>query len=106
LKKPQLDKHRMRCRNATFTCVDCHRTFAFPNYQQHTPCITEAEKYQGKLYKPVRDRVVGYTFCSFFYIFRPANRVRSCLRAFRGVDDAEGRCGQGRREADSAVGVA
>ncbi|BEI87183.1 hypothetical protein CcaverHIS002_0705290 [Cutaneotrichosporon cavernicola] len=50
VKKPQLDKHRQRCW-ASFTCLDCSTTFQNQDYKKHTSCISEAEKYQGKLYR-------------------------------------------------------
>ncbi|KAI9017883.1 hypothetical protein CLU79DRAFT_762127 [Phycomyces nitens] len=50
VKKPKLNQHGQRCR-ATFTCIDCSTTFAGYDYQSHTSCITEAEKYQKALYK-------------------------------------------------------
>ncbi|KAJ3056176.1 hypothetical protein HK097_007782 [Rhizophlyctis rosea] len=73
LKKPKLDQHTYRCHNAQFTCIDCNTTFTgtgvrmptqsdslkprgpddfcFVQYRTHTSCISEAEKYQGALYK-------------------------------------------------------
>ncbi|KAJ1645626.1 hypothetical protein J3B02_001262 [Coemansia erecta] len=51
LKKAKLDMHTQRCRNASFSCIDCSKDFAGTSYRQHTSCITEAEKYEGKLYK-------------------------------------------------------
>ncbi|GHJ88114.1 hypothetical protein NliqN6_4516 [Naganishia liquefaciens] len=50
IKKPQLDKHRNRCWS-TFSCIDCSTTFHGTDYKSHTSCISEAEKYQGALYK-------------------------------------------------------
>ena len=52
LKKNQVDKHAARCRNcAAVTCVDCQVTFWGNDYAAHTSCISEAEKYEGGLYK-------------------------------------------------------
>ena len=34
------------------SCIDCGRVFHGTEYKSHTSCISEAEKYQGKLYKP------------------------------------------------------
>ncbi|KAI9890031.1 MAG: hypothetical protein M1814_004547 [Vezdaea aestivalis] len=52
LTKKKLDVHRNnRCRDAIFTCLDCMKTFADTEYRSHTTCISEAEKYQGSLYK-------------------------------------------------------
>ncbi|WVQ78282.1 hypothetical protein IAT38_000367 [Cryptococcus sp. DSM 104549] len=51
VKKPKLDQHRSRC-FSSFTCLDCSTTFRNPSeYKSHTTCVTEAEKYQGALYK-------------------------------------------------------
>ncbi|ORX39891.1 hypothetical protein BD324DRAFT_615390 [Kockovaella imperatae] len=50
VKKPKLDQHRQRCW-ASFTCLDCSQTFNNQDYKKHTSCISEAEKYQGALYR-------------------------------------------------------
>ncbi|KAF4719800.1 hypothetical protein FOZ63_016416, partial [Perkinsus olseni] len=34
------------------SCVDCNQTFYGEEYSTHNKCISEAEKYMGKLYKP------------------------------------------------------
>ncbi len=51
LKKPKLDQHKSRCRNAMYTCLDCNTTFEGISYRQHTQCISEAEKYEKSLFK-------------------------------------------------------
>ncbi|KAJ2712875.1 hypothetical protein H4R19_002532 [Coemansia spiralis] len=51
LKKAKLDPHAQRCRNASFTCIDCNVDFVGTTYRQHTSCISEAEKYTGKMKK-------------------------------------------------------
>ncbi|KAJ2662188.1 hypothetical protein IW148_003077 [Coemansia sp. RSA 1199] len=51
LKKPKLDMHANRCHYASFSCIDCSVDFTGTSYRQHTSCISEAEKYEGKLYK-------------------------------------------------------
>ena len=33
-------------------CLDCGKNFHGDDYKDHTSCISEAEKYQGKLFKP------------------------------------------------------
>lgn len=33
------------------TCVDCNVTFEGDDYRQHISCISEAEKYEGALYR-------------------------------------------------------
>ncbi|KAI5848728.1 LYAR-type C2HC zinc finger-domain-containing protein, partial [Morchella snyderi] len=52
IKKPKLDSHRGQCRGAYFTCIDCNTTFSGNDHKTHTSCISEAQKYQGALYKP------------------------------------------------------
>lgn len=52
LKKNQVDKHASRCRSChAVTCVDCSVTFYGQDFEGHTVCISEAEKYEGALYK-------------------------------------------------------
>ncbi|KAL4778913.1 hypothetical protein BJX76DRAFT_108790 [Aspergillus varians] len=51
LTKKKLDPHRNQCRGASFTCIDCMVHFQGTTYRAHTSCMTEAQKYQGALYK-------------------------------------------------------
>lgn len=51
LTKKKLDPHRGRCRGASFTCIDCMVHFQGNEYKSHTSCMTEAQKYEGALYK-------------------------------------------------------
>ncbi|KAF2749618.1 hypothetical protein M011DRAFT_397486 [Sporormia fimetaria CBS 119925] len=51
LTKKKLDPHRNRCYGATFTCIDCMVHFQGTSYRSHTSCMTEDQKYQGKLYR-------------------------------------------------------
>ncbi|KAA8642078.1 hypothetical protein EYZ11_005618 [Aspergillus tanneri] len=51
LTKKKLDPHRNQCRGASFTCIDCMVHFQGTQYRSHTSCMTEAQKYQGALYK-------------------------------------------------------
>lgn len=49
LKKAKLDDHARRCRYATFSCIDCYRSFSSAeDYRAHTSCITEVQKYEKK----------------------------------------------------------
>ncbi|KAJ3308978.1 hypothetical protein HDV04_000583 [Boothiomyces sp. JEL0838] len=50
IKKPKLDQHYNRC-GSTFSCIDCSTSFQGQDYKKHNSCISEAEKYQGALYK-------------------------------------------------------
>lgn len=54
LKKAQVEKHFMtRCRqNNVFSCIDCGKDFWGKDYEQHTKCISEEEKYSGKNFVP------------------------------------------------------
>ncbi|EFQ98307.1 hypothetical protein MGYG_01340 [Nannizzia gypsea CBS 118893] len=51
LTKKKLDSHRGQCRGASFSCLDCMVHFQGTEYRSHTSCMTEAQKYQGALYK-------------------------------------------------------
>lgn len=52
LKKAKLDQHAQRCRNASFSCIDCYKTFKGTEYRSHFTCITEEQKYHKKDTKP------------------------------------------------------
>lgn len=53
LKKNQVEKHRYKCRGCcVVSCVDCGHNFRGSEYESHTKCISEEEKYSGKNYKP------------------------------------------------------
>ncbi|CAI7619623.1 unnamed protein product [Penicillium bialowiezense] len=51
LTKKKLDPHRGQCHGASFTCIDCMVHFWGTEYRAHTSCMSEAQKYQGALYK-------------------------------------------------------
>ncbi|ESZ95316.1 hypothetical protein SBOR_4291 [Sclerotinia borealis F-4128] len=51
LTKKKLDPHRNQCRGATYTCLDCMVHFQGLEYRSHTSCMSEAQKYQGALYR-------------------------------------------------------
>ena len=36
VKKPKLDAHKGRCRDAVFSCIDCSTTFQGTDYRSHT----------------------------------------------------------------------
>ena len=48
LKRNQVEKHRC---HSGYTCVDCSRTFYGDEFKAHITCVTEAEKYEGSLFK-------------------------------------------------------
>lgn len=49
--KKKLQQHQRSCHGSYFTCIDCSTTFYGNDHQKHTSCISEAEKYEGALYK-------------------------------------------------------
>ena len=53
LKKNQVEKHyQNECPNCeVLSCIDCGKDFFGDEYASHTKCVSEAEKYQGALYK-------------------------------------------------------
>uniref|UniRef100_A0A1I8EXU9 Zf-LYAR domain-containing protein n=2 Tax=Wuchereria bancrofti TaxID=6293 RepID=A0A1I8EXU9_WUCBA len=50
LKKNQVDKHGFKCRDATYSCLDCGQAFSIGTYKNHIKCVTENKKYGGKNY--------------------------------------------------------
>ncbi|KAH9844484.1 cell growth-regulating nucleolar protein-like [Teratosphaeria destructans] len=51
LTKKKLDQHRNQCYGCSFSCLDCMVHFNGTEYRAHTSCISEAQKYQGHLYR-------------------------------------------------------
>jgi len=51
VKKPKLAKHLQSCRSYYVSCIDCSKVFAWNEWESHTSCISEAQKYQGSLYQ-------------------------------------------------------
>ncbi|CAD6502232.1 BgTH12-02471 [Blumeria graminis f. sp. triticale] len=56
LTKKKLDAHRNQCHGASYTCLDCMVHFSGFEYRAHTSCISEAQKYQGALYRPGKEK--------------------------------------------------
>eukprot|EP00946_MAST-07B_sp_MAST-7B-sp1_P001626 g1626.t1 len=53
LKRNAVDKHCLRCRDCwDLVCVDCNKVFSGEAFRSHVTCMSEAERYQGKLYRP------------------------------------------------------
>ncbi|KAL5149385.1 UBP1-associated proteins 1C [Glycine soja] len=48
LKKPKLSSHFRTCSAYKLSCIDCGEIFGRDTVQDHTQCITEAEKYGPK----------------------------------------------------------
>lgn len=51
IKKPKLAQHLQRCRSEYVSCIDCNVRFRRDEWQHHTSCVSEAQKYQGNLYQ-------------------------------------------------------
>ena len=53
LKRSAVDKHCLKCRDCwDLCCVDCNKIFSGEAFRAHVTCISEAERYQGALYRP------------------------------------------------------
>jgi len=52
VKKPKLAKHLASCGSYYVSCIDCNKVFAWNEWEVHTSCISEAQKYQGDQYQP------------------------------------------------------
>lgn len=52
VKKPKLAKHLEFCGSSYVTCIDCSKVFAWNEWEAHTSCVSEAQKYQGSLFQP------------------------------------------------------
>ena len=50
IRKCKVDEHYNRCGSDSYSCVDCGKDFSRSSACNHNACITEEEKYQGKLY--------------------------------------------------------
>lgn len=50
IKKPKIVQHFSSCYTNTVSCIDCSESFNQYDVQSHNSCVTEAQKYQGKLY--------------------------------------------------------
>lgn len=62
MKKPSVAKHYMqKCRGAEInvSCMDCLKDFYGEEYDEHTRCISEEEKYSGKDYVPKENQNAG-----------------------------------------------
>lgn len=52
VKKQKVDAHCQKCRSCwVLVCVDCNKEFEGDAFRAHTSCISEAEKYQGALFR-------------------------------------------------------
>lgn len=51
VKKPKLGKHLQMCGSHFVSCIDCSKVFRWDEWEAHTSCMSEAQKYQGNLYQ-------------------------------------------------------
>ncbi|KAF8475675.1 hypothetical protein BDZ91DRAFT_844399 [Kalaharituber pfeilii] len=89
LAKKKLDAHAWQCRGAQFTCLDCQTTFSGTEYRGHVKCISEAEKYMGKLYRGEKGRGKG----------KGANGNGNA-GAQNGQEEKDDKIGEGKREGE------
>ncbi|CAK0841703.1 unnamed protein product [Prorocentrum cordatum] len=59
VKKPKLARHLQVCGSGYVSCIDCSKVFAWNEWESHTSCVSEAQKYQGKLYEAKEDNKKG-----------------------------------------------
>ncbi|XP_046973092.1 cell growth-regulating nucleolar protein isoform X1 [Vanessa cardui] len=55
VQKPKVEKHyntKCRNKNPNLSCMDCFKDFLGSDYEAHTKCITEEERYSGKGFTP------------------------------------------------------
>ena len=52
VKKPKVPSHAASCGSYSFSCVDCMKLFDLDSIKNHTQCVSEVQKYQGKWNKP------------------------------------------------------
>lgn len=51
VKKPKLAMHLLKCQSQLVTCIDCNMRFNWDDWEHHTSCVSEAQKYQGHLFQ-------------------------------------------------------
>eukprot|EP00444_Apocalathium_aciculiferum_P009151 CAMPEP_0183385216 /NCGR_PEP_ID=MMETSP0370-20130417/1241_1 /TAXON_ID=268820 /ORGANISM="Peridinium aciculiferum, Strain PAER-2" /LENGTH=263 /DNA_ID=CAMNT_0025563163 /DNA_START=96 /DNA_END=882 /DNA_ORIENTATION=+ len=44
-------KHFQSCGSGYVSCIDCSKVFDWQTWEAHTSCVSEAQKYQGKLFE-------------------------------------------------------
>lgn len=59
VKKPKLAKHLLSCRSQYVSCIDCSMRFNWDDWEGHTSCISEAQKYQGNLFQEKQSQNKG-----------------------------------------------
>ena len=57
LKKNMVDKHSWSCKGCwKLACMDCGKEFEGEAYKEHMSCMSEAQRYEGKLYQPKENK--------------------------------------------------
>eukprot|EP00315_Gephyrocapsa_oceanica_P016768 CAMPEP_0185364944 /NCGR_PEP_ID=MMETSP1364-20130426/12735_1 /TAXON_ID=38817 /ORGANISM="Gephyrocapsa oceanica, Strain RCC1303" /LENGTH=345 /DNA_ID=CAMNT_0027965463 /DNA_START=107 /DNA_END=1144 /DNA_ORIENTATION=+ len=57
IKKPKVEAHMRKHPNAwVFCCMDCGARFEGEAYKEHTSCMSEAQRYEGKFYVPKENK--------------------------------------------------
>ena len=57
VKRGMVQKHVAKCRSCwVLSCVDCLKTFEGDAYLTHMACMSEAQRYQGALYRPKENK--------------------------------------------------
>lgn len=59
VKKPKVQNHIAGCRPRFVSCIDCSKQFTRDTVHAHSSCISEAEKYQGALYRGKKQQDKG-----------------------------------------------
>lgn len=56
LKKQKVEQHGYNCSSKSVSCIDCNVSFNGSEFRKHTQCVSEAQRYQGHLYKPTENK--------------------------------------------------
>eukprot|EP00116_Pleurobrachia_bachei_P006656 sb/3466918/ len=56
LKKQKVEQHGYNCSSKSVSCIDCNVSFHGAEFRKHTQCVSEAERYQGHLYKATENK--------------------------------------------------
>lgn len=92
LKKQAVEKHGWKCkRELNVSCMDCQKDFVGKEYDAHTSCITEAEKYSGKDYVPKANANKG------------AKKQEAWLDTIRSITDSKGNLSKGITEVFNVI---
>ena len=56
LKKQKVEQHGYNCASNSVSCIDCNVNFRGSEFKKHTQCVSEAERYQGHLYRATENK--------------------------------------------------